>query len=78
MKNPDLLDEKPAAAYIGMSAAFLRAGRLRGIVGNSTPPPAYLKLGRSVKYHRRDLDTWLAARRVDPAERKARAEKKAA
>ncbi|MHB8811698.1 MAG: DNA-binding protein [Steroidobacteraceae bacterium] len=70
--KPELLDEGPAADYIGMSAAFLRAGRCKGVVGNHTPPPAHLKLGRSIKYDRRDLDQWLADRRVDPVARRRR------
>jgi uncharacterized protein YhdP len=70
--NPrELLDEAPAAAYINMSAAFLAAGRCRGVLGNSTPPPPHHKLGRKIKYDRLDLDAWLAERRVAPAARKA-------
>ena len=69
VNKPELLDEGPSAEYIGMSIAFLRSGRCKGIVGNRTPPPPYLKLGRSIKYDRRDLDQWLAERRVDPIER---------
>ncbi len=72
-EKPELLDEKPSADYIGMSVAFLRKGRCEGIVGNRTPPPPHLKLGRAVKYARADLDAWLAARRVDPVARKASA-----
>lgn len=60
---PHLFDERIAADYIGMSMAFLRCGRSRGTVGNRTPSPPFLKLGRSVRYDRRDLDEWLAARR---------------
>ncbi len=71
--KPELLDEDPAADYIGMSVAFLRSGRCKGVVGNRTPPPTHLKLGRAVKYSRADLDAWLAARRVDPLKRKATA-----
>lgn len=29
--------------------------------------PPYLKLGRTVRYRRSDLDRWAAAQRVDPA-----------
>lgn len=72
-EKPELLDEKPAAEYIGMSVAFLRSGRCHGIVGNRTPAPPHMKLGRAVKYARADLDAWLAARRVDPVARKASA-----
>ena len=80
--RPELIDEGPAADYIDMSMSFLRAGRLHGITGNRTPSPPFLKLGRCIKYDTRDLDQWLAARRIDPAVRKSNAarriEKKAA
>jgi predicted DNA-binding transcriptional regulator AlpA len=65
----ELLNEANAAAAIGMSVAFLRRGRLAGIVGNKCPPPAHLKLGRTVRYLRADLDAWLRARRIDPVAR---------
>ena len=73
VNKPELMDEGPAADYLDMSVAFLRAGRCHGIVGNRTPTPPYLKIGRSIKYDRRDLDAWLADRRVDPVARKTRA-----
>ncbi|MDA8350933.1 MAG: helix-turn-helix domain-containing protein [Pseudomonadota bacterium] len=66
---PDLLTETDAARLIGMSVSFLRAARFRGVLGNRTPPPPHLKLGRTVRYDRRDLEAWIAARRVDPAAR---------
>jgi hypothetical protein len=66
-----LLDEFAAAARIGMSVQFLRAARCRGTLGNGTPAPPYLHIGRSVRYDPVDLDAWLAACRVDPGGRKA-------
>src|SRR5579863_1914119 len=65
--RPDLVDEYKAAEHIGMSVAYLRADRYRGRVAGATPgPPFYrLGLGRTIRYDRRDLDAWLAARRVD-------------
>jgi hypothetical protein len=71
MSHKQLLDEFAAAEHIGMSVAFLRSARSRGILGNRTPPPPHMQLGRSVRYDRADLDTWLNARRVDPAARRA-------
>ena len=56
MSNPNLLPEGAAAMYINMSVAFLRSGRLHGIVGGRTPPPPYLKLGRTVRYDTRSSD----------------------
>jgi hypothetical protein len=70
INRPELFDEETAARYIDMSVAFLRSGRQRGVVGNHTPPPAHLQLGRTIRYDRRDLDKWLDARRVDPAARR--------
>lgn len=75
--GPELLDEFEAADYITMSVAFLRADRCRGVLKGRTPGPPYLKLGNTVRYDVRDLDKWLAARRVErpapPAERIVRA-----
>jgi hypothetical protein len=68
--KPELLDEAQAAEFIGMSIAFLQAGRSRGVIGKRTATPAFLKLGRSIKYDVVDLQAWLAARRVDPANRR--------
>jgi helix-turn-helix protein len=67
---PELLDEREAAAYVRMSLAYLRADRTRGHVAGRTPGPAFLKIGRSVRYRRDDLDSWLAACRVDRAARR--------
>ncbi len=61
--EPELLDERAAAKYITMSESFLRCGRHTGAVGGRTASPPFLKLGRAVRYDRRDLDEWLAARR---------------
>lgn len=66
-----LLTDSQAARYIGLSAAFLRKGRCVGVLGNATPPPPHLKIGRAVRYRMADLDAWLAARVVDPANRSA-------
>lgn len=69
MPGPTLLPETEAAHYIGMSVAYLRMDRCRGHVGNRTPGPPFLKLGRSVRYDVRDLEKWLAERRVDRSAR---------
>ena len=42
-----------------MSRSFLRQGRMNGDRENRTPTPPYLKIGRSVRYLKEDLDTWL-------------------
>jgi predicted DNA-binding transcriptional regulator AlpA len=53
------LTEKEAANYIGMSIAFLRKDRSEGKIGNRTPGPKYLKIGKSIRYLKDELDRWL-------------------
>lgn len=56
--TPHSLVEQDAAAYIGMSTAYLRQGRMRDY------GPAFIRCGRSVRYRRVDLDAWLDRHRV--------------
>lgn len=58
---PDILTEREAAAYLRVSPAFLAASRLRT---PRTHGPAYLRFGKVIRYHRDDLDRFLAERRV--------------
>ena len=50
------LDTHEAAARIGLSSSTLRKLRLRG------EGPAFLKLGRAVRYREIDIDAWVSAR----------------
>lgn len=52
--------EEDAAAFVGYTPAALRAWRRQG------RGPAYIRVGRSVRYRISDLDEWLGAHRVDP------------
>jgi hypothetical protein len=54
-----LLDTKAAAKYIGMSAAFFRLSRYKGVTGNRTPGPPYIRIGRRALYDLCDLDAWI-------------------
>jgi len=56
---PYALTEQQAASYLSMSRSFLRQGRMKCDRENRTPTPPYLKIGRSVRYLKEDLDTWL-------------------
>jgi predicted DNA-binding transcriptional regulator AlpA len=53
------LTEKEAAHYIGMSASYLKKDRMEGRIGGRTPGPKYLKIGKSIRYLKEDLDQWL-------------------
>jgi predicted DNA-binding transcriptional regulator AlpA len=58
--TPAALGEADAAQYLGMSRAWLRQGRMRG------RGPAYLRIGRAIRYLVADLNTWLDGHRIDP------------
>jgi predicted DNA-binding transcriptional regulator AlpA len=57
--DPGVLTDKEAAQYIGMSESWLRISRMKGSL--DTPP--FLKIGRSVRYLKQDLDNWLLKQR---------------
>lgn len=51
--------EIEASQYISMSRSFLRQARMEGNRDNRTPAPPFIKIGRSVRYLKDDLDAWL-------------------
>ena len=53
------LTEKEAAYYIGQSPHTLRKARCEGQRVNHTPTPPFIRLGRSIRYLREDLDAFL-------------------
>lgn len=61
--SKDILTEKEAAIYIGMSRSFLNQDRMNGYRANRTPGPPFLKFTRAVRYRRQDLDEWLEKHR---------------
>ena len=64
-----LLDEREAAALLGMSVVFMQRDRCRG--GAGIP---FVKVGkRSVKYRRADLEMWCAQHLRTPEQRETRA-----
>jgi predicted DNA-binding transcriptional regulator AlpA len=58
-QNSPALTENDAAKYLSMSRSYLRQGRMNGNREGRTPTPPYLKIGRSVRYLKSDLDAWL-------------------
>ncbi|WP_062058749.1 helix-turn-helix transcriptional regulator [Cellvibrio sp. OA-2007] len=59
--QPKALTEIEASQYICMSRSFLAQARMDGNRDNRTPAPPFIKIGRSVRYLREDLDRWLDA-----------------
>jgi hypothetical protein len=55
----DRVSTEHAARYLGLSPRTLHNWRWMGI------GPAYVKMGRAVRYDRRTLDAWMAGRTYD-------------
>ena len=51
--------EIETAEYIGMSRSYLRQSRMEGNRANRTPAPPFVRIGRSIRYLKEDLDLWL-------------------
>ena len=62
--EPHVLNEKEAAKYIGMSLSYLQHDRCYGATSHKTPGPVFIKVGRSIRYLKVDLDEWLVKNRV--------------
>jgi predicted DNA-binding transcriptional regulator AlpA len=58
-QSKKVLSEIETAEYIGMSRSFLRQSRMEGNRASRTPAPPFVKIGRSVRYIKDDLDNWL-------------------
>lgn len=53
------VDERDAAQFIGFSTSYLRHARMRNV------GPAYVRVGRTVRYTTEDLQRFLDAHRVE-------------
>jgi predicted DNA-binding transcriptional regulator AlpA len=51
--------EQQASSYIGMSRSYLRQARMDGQREKRKSAPPFIKIGRSVRYIKDDLDSWL-------------------
>jgi hypothetical protein len=56
------ITEIDSSIYVGFSVHALRAWRRTGT------GPAYIRVGRSIRYAAKDLDDWLLKHRVEPRE----------
>lgn len=59
-RAPDYLDTENAAAFLGVRPGTMEIWRCNG------EGPAFLKVGRVVRYKRADLIAWLEAGRQGP------------
>ncbi len=58
------LTEAEAADYLGVSRSTLRVGRMHGPRQGHMPIPPFVRLGRSIRYLKDDLDRWLEGNRA--------------
>lgn len=63
MMDKRVFKEVEAANYICMSRSFLSQDRVNGALKNRTPGPKFIKIGRSIRYLKEDLDVWLDQQR---------------
>ena len=64
----DLVPEKEAARALGVSPATLKAARLHRLGSNPLRDLPHVKIGRSVRYRRADIEAWIEANTVRPGE----------
>ena len=57
--------ENEAGAYVGLAPATLRQARCHGERKGRTPVPKHIYIGRSVRYLKEDLDSFLDELRHD-------------
>jgi len=62
--DTDYMTTREAAAYLKLSRQFLEGARYRG----DGSGPAYIKLGRAVRYRKTALDKWMSAHDHSPDE----------
>lgn len=60
-----MLRTKEAAEYLGLTKATLEAWRVRG------GGPVFLKMGKSVRYRKSDLDAFIVSRLRENTSQKA-------
>lgn len=56
----NLLGEKQAAKFLGVSISYLRKSRCEGVRKGKTPAPPFVRVDGRVFYRRVDLNIWLA------------------
>ena len=63
-QKPHLVTETEAAKALGMSAGTLKAARLHRLESNPLRELPHVRIGRSVRYRRDDIETWIEANTV--------------
>jgi predicted DNA-binding transcriptional regulator AlpA len=62
MTHHEVMNDKQAARFIGISVATIRKWRFE------RKGPSYVRLGRSIRYFRVDLESFIEAKRINVME----------
>lgn len=62
----DLIKEPEAATALGVSAGTLKAARLQRLQSNPLRDLPHVRIGRSVRYRRADIEAWIDAHTIQP------------
>ena len=62
--TPTLITEQEAAKALGVSAGTLKAARLHRLPSNPLRNLPHVRIGRSVRYRREDIERWIEANTV--------------
>lgn len=62
MSQSNLMTSKEAAEYLGYSHQTMDLSRHRGTLAG-TKAPEHIKIGRTIRYKREDLDNWVETNR---------------
>lgn len=63
-----LITEPEAAKALGVSPGTLKAARLHRLQGNPLRNLPHVRIGRSVRYRREDVERWIEDHLVRPGE----------
>jgi predicted DNA-binding transcriptional regulator AlpA len=63
----DLIKEPEAATAVGVSPGTLKAARLHRLHSNPVRDLPHVRIGRSVRYRRADIEAWIDAHTIHPA-----------
>lgn len=61
----DYLNERDAAAFLGVSRRTLYLSRFRGRLMGVPCPPPHLKVGQAIRYRRADLVAWIEGHAIE-------------
>lgn len=64
--HPKLITEREAATALGVSPGTLKAARLHRLTSNPLRNLPHVRIGRSVRYRRSDIESWISAHLVHP------------